>query len=71
MDNLKNLKFLKKSIKWFKNYLLVCLSRPKCLTKPLTTVPRYILIKSFILAIGWTCLQDLSLHVFLKRSKLL
>ena len=39
-------------------------------TKPLTRAPRYILIKSFFLAIGWSYLHDLS-HTFLKRLKLL
>ena len=33
--------------------------------KPLTRAPRYILIKSFFLAIGWSYLHDLS-HMFLK-----
>ena len=39
-------------------------------TKPLTRVLRYILIKPFFLAIGWSYLNDLS-HAFLKRLKLL
>ena len=39
-------------------------------TKPLTRVLRYILIKPFLLAIGWSYLHDLS-HTFLKRLKLL
>ena len=39
-------------------------------TKPLTIVPRYILIKFFFLAIGWSYLHDLS-HTFLKKLKLL
>ena len=38
-------------------------------TKPLTRAPRYILIKSFFLAIGWRYLHDLS-HAFLKRLTL-
>ena len=38
--------------------------------KPLTKAPRYILIKSFFLAIGWSYLHGLS-HTFLKRLKLL
>ena len=37
--------------------------------KPLTKAPRYILIKSFFLAIGWSYLHGLS-HTFLKRLKL-
>ena len=39
-------------------------------TKPLTRAPRYILMKSFSLAIGRSYLHDL-LHTFLKRLKLL
>ena len=39
-------------------------------TKPLTRALRYILIKPFFLAIGWSYLHDLS-HTFLKRLKLL
>ena len=39
-------------------------------TKPLTRALRYILIKPFFLAIGWSYLNDLS-HTFLKRLKLL
>ena len=35
-------------------------------TKPLTRAPRYILIKSFFLAIGLSYLQDLSYNVFKK-----
>ena len=36
-------------------------------SKPLTRAPRYILIKSFFLAIGWSCLHGLSdTHVFKK-----
>ena len=38
--------------------------------KPLTKAARYILIKSFFLAIGWSYLHGLS-HTFLKRLKLL
>ena len=38
--------------------------------KPLTRGPRYLLIKSFFLAIGWSYLHDLS-HTFLERLKLL
>ena len=38
--------------------------------KLLTRAPRYILIKSFFLAIGWSYLHDLS-QTFLKRLKLL
>ena len=38
--------------------------------KPLTKAARYILIKSFVLAIGWSYLHGLS-HTFLKRLKLL
>ena len=38
--------------------------------KPLTKAARYILIKSFLLAIGWSYLHGLS-HTFLKRLKLL
>ena len=37
---------------------------------PLTRAPRYILIKSFFLAIGYIYLHDLS-HKFVKRLKLL
>ena len=40
-------------------------------TKPLTRAPRYILIKSFFLAIGQSYLHDLSSHTFLKSLKLL
>ena len=39
-------------------------------TKPLTSAPRDTLIKSFLLAIGWSSFHDLS-HTFLKRLKLL
>ena len=39
-------------------------------SKPLTRAPRYILIKSFFLAIGWSYPHGLS-HTFLKRLKLL
>ena len=39
-------------------------------TKPLTRAPRDTIIKSFLLAIGWSYFHDLS-HTFLKRLKLL
>ena len=39
-------------------------------TKPLTRAPRYILMKSFSLAIGRSYLHD-RLHTNLKRAKLL
>ena len=40
-------------------------------TKPLTRAPRYILMKSFSLAIGRSYLHDLLSHTFLKRLRLL
>ena len=60
MVNLKNLKFLIKSI-----YLSFAnlLKYTKIFTKPLTRAPRYILIKSFFLAIGWSKLHNVR-HVF-------
>ena len=46
------------------------LKKTKMFTKLLTRALRYILIKPFFLAIGWSYLHDLS-HTFLKRLKLL
>ena len=46
------------------------IKKTKMFTKPLTRALRYILIKPFFLAIGWSYLNDLS-HTFLKRLKLL